>query len=95
MLYIPGMCVISLHTQTKLLLFYDINPLSLLLYSTIENNKKKKLRPLNKNIIGKAGLLPLRIINRSYMIILTCLFSNLLTLILSVNTLNTLIHVNK
>lgn len=35
------MSVISLHTQTKLLLFYDINPLSLLLYSTIENNKKK------------------------------------------------------
>lgn len=44
MLYIPGMCVISLHTQTKLLLFYDINPLSLLLYSTIENNNKKKNR---------------------------------------------------
>lgn len=69
MLYIPGMCVISLHTQTKLLLFYDINPLSLLLYSTIENNNKKKIEAVNENIIGKVGLLPLRIINRSYMII--------------------------
>lgn len=46
MLYIPGMCVISLHTQTKLLLFYDINPLSLSLYSTIENNKKKKIEAI-------------------------------------------------
>lgn len=63
------MCVISLHTQTKLLLFYDINPLSLLLYSTIENNNKKKIEAVNENIIGKVGLLPLRIIIRSYMII--------------------------